>query len=343
MQAGKLLGIILLTITVKFNLPAQPNRIQLINIASQIPIDTQPISSKLPHININLLNIQTDNSTKSTSTDNTLLPHERDTTRETTTLSPLDHEPSISQKQTTPISDTFKTGTTESIHGLAIMRRSDARPIWLFVILMLQCLLLVYLKITYMRRLNTYMKAYINLNLAQQLLREEETGLSLQAIVLMINFLLSSALLFLFSLTPRLDIPTAHTLTFYLEIVGLTGFLLLLKYFGYRFLEEVFPFSEELRFYRFIYFMNYKLLGIVLLPLVYVSLYARSPFSEWFSYTAWAVFFLSLIVRNMKGLIIGARHMRQHTFHFLTYICTFEFAPLLILIKWLQIMTSGHS
>jgi hypothetical protein len=233
--------------------------------------------------------------------------------------------------------------TIPEISGNIIVRKSEVRPAWFFGLFILQLLALIYLKVTYYRRIEEYFKAYFNLNLSQQLFREQETALSFQALIMMFNFFLSCSLLIYLLLDYFYDLSNNDSFFVFVKILLVVIVIYTAKYSGYRFLELIFPFYETMRFFRFTYFMNQKLLGVLLIPFIYVALYAGPKVSEIFLHASAGLFILSVMIRSIKGVMIGAKYLRQNTFHFLIYICTFEIAPLLILVKWLQTMAYGQA
>jgi hypothetical protein len=227
--------------------------------------------------------------------------------------------------------------------GKIIYRKPDSRPYWIFALFVLQLFVLIYLKVAYLKRMEEYVKAYFNLNLSQQLFREQEAVLSFQVLIMMFNFLLSCSLLIYVMVDYFLHPEYANPLLIFLQIFLAVAIIYAAKYFGYRTIEIIFPFTEEMNFFRFTYFMNQKLLGVVLIPFIYAAVYSEVGAAKFFLFASAGLFLFSIVIRSIKGLMIGAKFLRQNTFHFLLYICTFEIAPLIILMKWLQILAGGQS
>lgn len=232
---------------------------------------------------------------------------------------------------------------TAQAAGRIIPNPSRKRPQWLFVLFILQMLALIYIKATGLKNIEDSLKAYFNINLSQQLFREQENAISFSMLVQVINFFISTTVMLYLIADYFFKIDNEASVKIVAVIFLFTTLVYFSKYMGYRLLSNLFSFSDEIDLFRFNYFLNQKLLGIFLLPFVYAAAYAPQPYSNYFLLISIAIFVLSIAVRSFKGIVIGSAYLQKHTFHFLLYICTFEIAPVLILIKWLQITGYGQN
>jgi hypothetical protein len=227
--------------------------------------------------------------------------------------------------------------------GRIISNPARKHPKWLFIAFVLQLLILIYVKATGLKNFEDSIKAYFNTNLSQQLFREQESAISFSVLLQMMNFIIScSVLLYLFVdyfFQPNL----ADSLKIGTVIFLFTATIYFLKYLGYKVISYIFPFSEDIDLFRFNYFLNQKLLGVLLIPFVYTIAYSPSPYNTYFLLISAIIFLSTMLVRSAKGLVIGSAYLRKHMFHFLLYICTFEIAPVLILVKWLQLTGYGQN
>jgi hypothetical protein len=227
--------------------------------------------------------------------------------------------------------------------GKILIKNSGRQPQWIFVLLILQLLVLIYLKTSYFKRIEEYIRAYFNVNLSQQLFRDQESVLSFQVIVMMLNFLMSCSMLIYLFIDYYFQPAYINSFAVFLQIIIGVTIIYSAKYAGYLSLQNVFPFSDEISLFSFNYFLNQKLVGVVLIPFIYTAAYGTMPISKYFLFISALLFLLSIGIRSFKGILIGAKHLRKNPFHFLLYICTFEIAPLLILIKWLQTLANGQN
>ena len=223
-------------------------------------------------------------------------------------------------------------------------KKQTRQPRWIFTLLMLQLMALIYLKATFFKRIEEYLKAYFNINLSQQLFRDYEPALSLQAIVFMFNFLASCALL-IYLLINYFFHPTYNNSFFiFIQIFIGVAVVYAVKYSGYLIIGKIFPFKEDISLFSFNYFLNQKLLGVILIPFIYASVYMGYYYTKFFLIASVLLFLISIGIRSIKGMLIGIKYLRQNAFHFLLYICTFEIAPLMILIRWLHTLANnGHN
>jgi len=226
--------------------------------------------------------------------------------------------------------------------GKIISNQNNKKPNWLFFLFVLQVLILIYLKITSYKNIEDSLKAYFNINLSQQLFREQENNISFGSFIQMINFLFSCALL-IYLIVEYYFLPTfTSSINIALAILLFVTLVYLLKYIGYKFLAFVFPFSEEVSVFRFSYFLNQKLLGIFLIPFIYAAAYNSGYWGNFFLTVAIMLFLITILIRTGKGILISMKMIRKNLFHFLLYICAFEIAPVLILLKWLQMLGYGQ-
>lgn len=219
-----------------------------------------------------------------------------------------------------------------------IKRPIPEKPIWFFLLFLFQFLLLAYFKTFGFRNLKNSWKAFLNLNLSQQLYREQESNPSFLSYVQSFNFILSIALfLYLFVgffLNHGLLYLSFYLLAYWFIIV--LGFFFF-KFMSYWLLGFIFPLKELSSYFSFNFFLNFKILGVLLIPFIYASYYAVSPYSSYVMYGAIFLCALFVLLIYLKGIYIGFRLLKKYTIHFFLYICTFEILPVIILIKWLSV------
>lgn len=226
--------------------------------------------------------------------------------------------------------------------GRIITNPARKHPQWLFIIFVLQLLVLIYVKATGLKNLEDSFKAYFNTNLSQQLFREQESAISFSALLQMMNFIISSTVLLYLFVDYFFQPNLADSIKIGTIIFLFTATIYFMKYAGYKVISYIFPFSEDIDLFRFNFFLNQKLLGMLLIPFIYVAAYSPDPYNNYFLLVSVIIFASTILVRSVKGLVIGSAYLSKHAFHFLLYICTFEIAPVLILVKWLQLIGYGQ-
>jgi hypothetical protein len=211
-------------------------------------------------------------------------------------------------------------------------RKAAEDRLWLFILLTFQLLLVVYLRVGFARSIEDTVKAYFNINLSQQLYREQEPSQPFSAFVLNLNFIISITI-FVYLLIREF----LHPATSPLPLIG--GTLLFVtaiyvgKYLLMRIVGILFPFGDEMNFYSFNFFINQKLLGVVLIPSNFIVAYSPSELTRPVIYISLALLAIAYLLRSFRGLVIARNYIYAYKFHFLVYICTLEIAPLLIIFK----------
>lgn len=226
------------------------------------------------------------------------------------------------------------------VHIRQVVAANEVKPLnrrhhkgWLFTLLTFQFVLIVYLRVAFIRYAEEQYRSFFNLNISQQVFREQELSMPFPALLLTINGVLSYAvLLYLgatqFHLLGGLSNGSLYAVCLAI-VLGIAGFKYLLMWFT----SAIFPFKEEMNFYNFNFFLNIKIVGTLLLPLNFIIAYAPPQLTEAAIWTALGLLALAYLGLVVKGLAIAKNYLAFHKFHFIVYICSLEIAPVLIFIK----------
>lgn len=226
------------------------------------------------------------------------------------------------------------------VHVRPVVDEADIKPLnrkrhasWLFTILTLQFILIVYLRVAFIRYAEEQYRSFFNLNISQQVFREQELSMPFPALLLTLNGILSyGVLLYLglkhFNMLAWLT-PGTMFLASLLIIFGTAAF----KYILMWFTGVVFPFRDEVNFYNFNFFLNIKILGALLLPINFMVAYAPQELTQWTIIGALGVIAIAYLGLAVKGLAIAKNYLAFHKFHFIVYFCSLEIAPVLVFAK----------
>jgi Domain of unknown function (DUF4271) len=121
--------------------------------------------------------------------------------------------------------------------------------------------------------------------------------------------------------------------------IGGVGLIFLIKHIILYIIALVFPIEKEIRTYNFIILTAGILLGLLLMPLNLFIAYAPSSISELAIFAGIGAVLFFYLVRSLRGLSVALPHIFTNRFHFLLYLCAVEIAPLMILIKVIEINT----
>jgi len=106
---------------------------------------------------------------------------------------------------------------------------------------------------------------------------------------------------------------------------------LLLKICGY-----LFNLDKEMAAYIFNIFLVNNLLGILLIPIVAVLAFSVTINVTWIIYGSVVLISVAFLYRIIRGFFIGITSPVSSLYYLFLYLCTLEFAPLLVLLKILN-------
>ncbi len=226
------------------------------------------------------------------------------------------------------------------VHMRQVVSETDVIPLnrsrragWLFTILTIQFILIVYLRVAFIRYAEEQYRSFFNLNISQQVFREQELSIPFPALLLTINGILSYAVLLYLGLSHFSIITWLTSGTLFLASLAIIFGIAALKYLLMWFTGVVFPFKEDVNFYNFNFFLNIKILGTVLLPINFVIAYAPPSLTEGVILITLGLIAIAYLGLAVKGLAIAKNYLAYHKFHFIVYFCSLEIAPVLLLVK----------
>ncbi len=281
------------------------------------------------------------------SIDSTAITLEGDSTGTTDTIVPARAYYIFNDSILTAIAPAQLTYTAEYVeqpapvvHIRPVVDEADIKPLnrtrhagWLFTILTLQFILIVYLRVAFIRYAEEQYRSFFNLNISQQVFREQELSMPFPALLLTLNGILSYAILLYLGLK-NLEILTWLTPgTMFLACLGIVFGIATFKYLLMWFTGVVFPFKDEVNFYNFNFFLNIKILGAILLPINFIIAYAPPELTQWTIIGALSVMAIAYLGLAVKGLAIAKNYLAFHKFHFIVYFCSLEVAPILVFAK----------
>ena len=113
-----------------------------------------------------------------------------------------------------------------------------------------------------------------------------------------------------------------------------------IKYLVIRFTGWVFNAKEAAAEYRFVVFLINKLLGILMIPLLFLMAYADDKTKNVGITIVLCLAIFSLAVRYLVSVARIRKNLSITAFHFFIYLCAVEIMPLLVIYKVLFLQTS---
>ena len=196
--------------------------------------------------------------------------------------------------------------------------------------------LLIFLFQSYFSRI---FAAFRSDNLMSQLYRERETGLRLPIVLLYFLFFLNLGIyFFLFTKYFEVNFQFNNLLTLTL-FVGAIMVIYLGKHIFLRIASTIFPVEKQIKFYSFNVSIFNIITGFALIPINLFIGFGPEALNGFFFILGGLIIIGIFIFRSLRNLANANRLLTVYPFHFLLYICTTEFVPLVIIYKLIRDQT----
>lgn len=233
-----------------------------------------------------------------------------------------------------PVTELFGEHRLKRTHK-EVVDRSMHTPDWLFPLVMLMIAMLTWLRVFYARYFSRMFTTLYNVNLANQIVRDENVLLQKATIYLNLFFCLSTSLfLYVVSLKSgwKLDfVGTGIGRYFFLATVVFTVYLF--KFLVFRFCGWLFYLERELSAYLFTVFISNNLAGLILFPIAIIMIFNPSLDDRFLTILSFMVVGITYLYRLIRGIMIGVSAPQVRPLYIIFYLCTLELAPLSILFR----------
>ena len=250
----------------------------------------------------------------------------------------------IKRKKPVIITEQAKPVNFFQSHELKVMHNGPQSlnritPDWVFPLLLLIAVAFAWLRTFYNKYFVQIVSAFFNNNLTNQIVRDESILVQRASILLNIVFYLVAAL-FLYFVSVHFNwLPLGIGLglnryIFFALVVSAVYAMkfLLLKICGYLFNQ-----NKEMSAYIFNIFLVNNLLGILLIPIVALLAFSTSINTTVVIYVSVIFISIAFLYRIVRGFIIGITSPVFSLHYLFLYLCTLEIAPLLVLVKILNL------
>lgn len=225
-------------------------------------------------------------------------------------------------------------------HELPLLHRGpitkpDLSPDWFFPILILIAGAFTWLRLFYSKYFSQMLVALINVNLSNQIVRDENILVQRATVYLSLTFNLIAAL-FLYQLSFRLG----WDLTFigggfprFIFFTIVVSAVYTFKFIALKFCGWLFDLEREMSTYLFNIFIINNFLGIVLLPFIIIMVYNPQAGGAWMLTASLVLIAAVYLFRIFRGILIGLGTPGVSLLYLFLYLCTLEIAPLLMLLR----------
>jgi len=204
---------------------------------------------------------------------------------------------------------------------------------WQFYVLFLLLLISAYLVFVFDRALIQMFRTTIRLNFSEESFRTNELSPSILNIFMQLVFVFSLAYFSYWYLTENKIFIGQSKGILYAYCVMFFMLIYIIKNIFLWLLSIVFPFGQDVSFYRFNVNVLNQILGFILIPLLFLLTFTYAGIKEYVMWLVIALLILNLAFRYVRLFMIAFKYIRFYKFYFFIYFCTSEIIPNLVLIK----------
>ena len=213
--------------------------------------------------------------------------------------------------------------------------RKNVMPDWFFPLILVVLVVYTWLRIFYSKFFSQMIQAFINTNLANQIVRDENIFVQRASVYLSIVFNLVLALmLYLVSVHFEWEMGgIGMGFSRYVFFVILVSAAYALKFLTLKICGWLFEQEREMATYVFYIFLINNILGMALLPFICIFAYNENLSFSWLLSIPLIFTVLAYCWRIFRGIQIGLGISPFSPFYLFLYLCALEIAPLMILLR----------
>lgn len=217
--------------------------------------------------------------------------------------------------------------------GLANESTAKTKDNFLFWYLLLSVVILAFIINIQYKSIGNIIKSMTNVNILKLFKREEEDRVSLTLWFLYLGYFINFAV-FLYLLGYYWNLP--FSLLSYVRVLTIVVVYYLFRHAGLYIIGRLYQVSDKTSMYSFSEMTAHLFLGMVLIPFNFLMAFGPD-FMKFF----WLIFVLiSMVIfyftKILRGLMTVSGHIYSYIFQIIIYLCAFEVAPLLIMLKFLM-------
>jgi hypothetical protein len=183
------------------------------------------------------------------------------------------------------------------------------------------------------KRISQVFKAFYLPHFTNQLVREGLVQREFFVLPLLLINYVSMAMLINKFLNLFFGIDT--NIRFFLLILGVLIALSVVRTLIINLAKWTFRTYKETSEYNTNHMIFSIVIGMFLVPSVFLIYYLQHPFSEFLLYFVLIITALLIIYRTFRSFLIGMSSERHYLYYFILYLCTIEILPLVVTVKLL--------
>jgi hypothetical protein len=217
---------------------------------------------------------------------------------------------------------------TNDIKSLA--EKTKESPRFLFLFLIIGCAILAIVLNINRKSIILIYKSLYNENILKLFYREESIKPSSFTILMYLIFFINLAAFIYLYILPH-NGPTG--ILTYSAIMGIIILIYIIRHSSLAVLGRIFSIVKSTDLYSFTIMIFNHFIGLVLLPINFLLAFGPANFKP--AIMTFTIVFLSgiYILRLIRGIFIVSNYFSDRLFQIIVYLCAFEIAPTLILVK----------
>ncbi len=227
-----------------------------------------------------------------------------------------------------PLRKNVLVNRTQNLKGQ--MEATQVSNAFLFWFLLLSCALLAIVLNTKAKALGLISKSILNENVLKLFYREESTRVSLYLILLYLIFAINLTVL-IYLVSTWFSGPRG--IIVFMSILGGVTIVYSVRHFSLSMLGILFNVTKNTQLYSFAIMVFNVFLGMCLIPLNFLLAFGPPEFEGILVWFSLGLFLVIVLLRTFRGLFIVSEHLIDRLFQIFIYLCAFEIAPMLILMK----------
>ncbi|WP_276480437.1 DUF4271 domain-containing protein [Paraflavitalea pollutisoli] len=188
-------------------------------------------------------------------------------------------------------------------------------------------------RLFYHKYLHDIMTLFFRASMRQQQLREQLSQMPLPSLFLNILFFCAGGMFLAFVALHYQLVPEPNLWLLWGYCCGLVLAVYLGKFIILKVVGWIFNVSNATDTYIFVIFMVNKMIGILLLPVLFMIAFPYQQFLPVILTLAFITLGLALVYRFIIAYKPIRNEIKVSRFHFFIYLCAFEIAPLLLIYK----------
>lgn len=175
-------------------------------------------------------------------------------------------------------------------------------------------------------------RSIFNENMLKLFQREEQTKVSTYLILLYFIFIVNVAI-YVYLVSAHFGAPKG-IFVFLMILLGAV-IVYLIRHFGLFLFGNAFLVAKNTELYSFTIMVFNQFAGVILIGINFLLAFGPEGVQEFMIWASFIFIGLLILLRTFRGIFIVSEHLGDRIFQIIIYLCAFEVAPILILIKTL--------